>query len=74
MVLCSGEVLLADFQVMPCAFKKLPYQTTCEQYQAQAELAALKDGEGCPHIVQCYAVFDHCDRADGKRYLHIAME
>ena len=72
--LCSGEVLVADGQVLPSAFKKVPYGTYGEQYRVQAELAGLKDGEGCPHIVQCYGVFDYQDPVDGKRYLWIAMQ
>ena len=54
---------------VPCAFKKVPYESHAEQCRAEAELAALRDAEGCEHIVQCYGAFDHCEPADGKHYL-----
>ena len=59
---------------VPCAFKKVPYESHAEQCRAEAELAALRDAEGCEHIVQCYGAFDHCEPADGKHYLWIAMQ
>ena len=65
---------MADGHLMPSAFKKMNYETALERYRAKAELAGLKDGQGCSHIVQCYGVFDHRDPADGKHYLWIAMQ
>lgn len=41
--------------------------------RASAE-PTLRDAEGCQHIVQCYGAFDHCEPADGKHYLWIAMQ
>ena len=73
-LMCSGEMLWENGDRLPCAFKKVPYERHAERCRADAELAALRDAAGCPHIVQCYGAFDHREPADGKHYLWIAMQ
>ena len=42
--------------IQPAALKKVAYNTPGEIFKAHAELAALKDAEGCPYFSQCMAV------------------
>ena len=57
--LCSVEILRQSGVVEPGAMKRLKYGTPWEQLKANCELAALKDAEGCSHLVQILAVFDY---------------
>lgn len=59
---------------MPGAFKCLPYDTQWEKTVANAELAGLRDADGCPHIVQCYGVFNYQCPATCKHYIYVIME
>lgn len=68
-----GEILMADDSIVPCALKRIAYGNEQQQYNANAELAALRDAEGCPHLVQCYAAWDHCCPTTHHRVLWIAM-
>ena len=74
LVPCSGEMLMDNDQVLPVAIKELPYQSELEIYQANAELAALSDSQGCPHLVQCYAAFKGTSGVSRTDVLYIAME
>ncbi|KAL3144669.1 regulator of ime2 [Trebouxia sp. C0009 RCD-2024] len=69
-----GELLMQSGQRVPAAFKRLAYDTPEERTFANAELAGLKDADGCPHIVQCYGVFNDCCPETGKQCIHIAMQ
>lgn len=64
---------MADDSIVPCALKRIAYGNEQQQYNASAELAALRDAEGCPHLVQCYAAWDHCCPTTHHRVLWIAM-
>ena len=70
----SKEVHPAGLCVKAGAVKRMPYATPLQQSTAEAELAALKDAEGLPHLVQCLAAFDNTCAASGKRYLLIITE
>lgn len=71
---CSGEVQLKDGSLLPTALKQLPYDTLEDRASALNEVEALYSALEAPHIVQCLAVFEHCDPVTGRKYLHIAME
>ena len=48
---------MEDGTIRPAAVKMVPYNTSLQQLLANAELAALRDAEGCRHLGQCYGVF-----------------
>ena len=48
---------MTDGGVCAAALKEVPYTTYEQQFAANAELAGLRDAEGCPHLGQCLAVF-----------------
>ena len=75
-LVCSAEVLLADGQVVPCALKKLPYSNGSEaQVKAVgAELAALRDAEGSPHLAQCYGAFEKWCPQEKQQCLWLVTE
>ena len=73
-LLCSVEILCQSGMVEPGAMKRLKYGTPWEQLKANCELAALKDAEGCSHLVQILAVFDYWCPTDQQRYLYIATK
>ena len=74
LVVCSGEMLMDDDQVLPVAIKELPYESEEDQYRANAELAALSDSQGCPYLAQCYAAFDGTSAVDQTDVIYIVME
>ena len=71
---CSAEVAMADGTVQAAALKKVAYSHPVHQYAFNAELAALRDAEGCPHLGQCIAVFKHEDKNEGGSCLSILLE
>ncbi len=73
-LLCSVEILCQSGIVEPGAMKRLKYGTPWEQLKANCELAALKDAEGCSHLVQILAVSDYWCPTDQQRYLYIATK
>ena len=56
---CSGEMLLEDGTIVPCAIKRVPYNTSRQREKAQLELAALHAALGLPNLVQCLAALRH---------------
>ena len=74
LVACSGEVLLANGQVVPCALKKLSYQRFSDKERANAELAAFRDAQGSPHLAQCYGAYEQFCPEEQKQCLWIVME
>lgn len=72
--LSQVEILFVDGAIKPGAAKRLLYHTAQDWRKASGELAALLDGDGCPHLGQCLAVFKHRDAADGKNYLWMILE
>jgi len=52
----------------------MPYESPEEQAKANAELAGLRDAEGCPYLGQCLAVFKHANPDDNKHYLCKVLE
>ncbi len=52
----------------------MPYESPEEQGKANAELAGLRDAEGCPYLGQCLAVFKHVNPDDNKHYLCMVLE
>ena len=54
---CSGEMLMGDGSIVPCAIKRVAYSTPGEQELGQLELAALHAALGLPNLVQCLAAF-----------------
>lgn len=74
LVACSGEVLLANGQVVPCAMKKLSYQRFSDKERANAELAAFRDAQGSPHLAQCYGAYEQFCPEEQKQCLWIVME
>ena len=58
MLVCSAEVLLANGQIVPCAVEKLAFHEWFACQYAKAELAALRDAEGSPHLPQCHGAFE----------------
>ena len=67
-------MLMEDDRVVAVAIKQLPYHKDVDKYRANAELAALSDSEGCPHLAQCYAAFEGTSTVDQTDVLYIAME
>ena len=68
-------MLLANGQVAPCALKKLPYSNGSQaEVKANAELAALRDAEGCPHLAQCYGAFERWCPEEKQHCLWLVME
>ena len=69
---CSGEMLMSDNSVRPCAVKTVEYATDLQRHWARLELAALKTALGVPNIVQCLG----CWRSKGPDapMLHIVTE
>ena len=74
MVVCSAEVLLADGQMAPCAVKKVPYESWLHKDRAGAELAGLRDAEGCPHLAQCCGAFEGWCPEEKQHCLWIILE
>ena len=74
MVVCSAEVLLANGQLAPCAVKKVLYQHWPHYDRARAELAGLRDAEGCPHLAHCYGAFEHWCPEEEQHCLWIVLE
>ena len=70
----SGEILMEDDRELPVAIKELPHQSELDEYRANAELAALSDCQGCPHLAQCHAAFEGTSTENQADMLFIAME
>lgn len=60
---CSGEMLLGDKSIKPCAVKQVRYGTKDEKETAWLELADLQAALGVPNVVQCLGVFRHTSRS-----------
>lgn len=54
---------MLDGTIQPAALKTLQYDTLEQQFKANAELAGLRDCEGCPYLGQCLAIF-RCQQGD----------
>ncbi len=63
-----------DGSIQSGAAKTMPYESPEEQAKANAELAGLRDAEGCPYLGQCLAVFKHVNPNDKKHYLCMVLE
>ena len=59
--------------IRPAAVKLVNYHTSHQQLLANAELAALKDAEGCPHLGHCLGVFPLRSKSK-QSYLFILLE
>lgn len=67
-------MMMKDSTVVPAALKRVAYNTSWEQRIANAELAGLRDCEGCDQLIQCLAVFQQHSPDDDKQYLCILLE
>ena len=56
------------------ALKTVAYDTAHNQYAAHAELAALRDAEGCCYLGQCLGVFKHHSPDGTQQRLSILLE
>ena len=72
--ICSVEMAMTDGTVRAAAWKVLPYDTARQQFAANAELAALRDAEGCCYLGQCLAVFKHASVGGNGQSLSILLE
>ena len=70
---CSGEMLLDDGSIRPCAFKGVPYTSWYHKELAHCELTALQAALGLPNLVQCVGAFAICN-PDGREMLSIVTE
>lgn len=70
---CSGEMLMSDDSVKPCAVKTVQYATRGQRLLAQLELSALKTALGVPGLVQCLGSFTS-KGSDDEPILHIITE
>ncbi len=70
---CSGEMLMSDNSIKPCAIKTVQYDTDLQCAVAHLELVALKAALGIPGVVQCLGCFETTD-PDGAPILHIITE
>lgn len=52
---CSGEMILENGSIVPCAIKRVLYTTPRQQEKAHCEMAALHSALGLPNLVQCLA-------------------
>ena len=71
---CSAEVMMKDGTIRPAAVKRVWYDSSEEQLRANAELAALRDAEGCPHLGQCLGVYPLRTRDPNWQHLFIVLE
>ena len=60
--------------VYPAALKQVRYDSATDQLRANAELAALRDAEGCPHLGQCLGVYPLRTRDPNWQHLFIVLE
>ena len=71
---CSGETRKRDGALLPVALKKVSFQTQLERKRAKAELLALKEARGGPHLLQCYGAWEYWCPTEHKQYLWVATE
>ena len=60
--------------VYPAALKQVRYDSATDQLRANAELAALRDAEGCSLLGQCLGIFTYQHSRDNKQYLAMLLE
>ena len=73
-MLCSGEVLLSDLSIKPCAIKRVKYNTAQQVESALLELAALQAALGLRNVVQCLGACISGSTTDGTCKLVIITE
>ena len=72
--LCSGEMVMEDRSIKPCAIKKVKYDTAQNMECALWELVALQAAVGLRNVVQCLGAFLSGSISDGTRRLVIITE
>ena len=65
---------MKDGTLRAAALKTLAYDTAGSQYAAHAELAALRDAEGCCYLGQCLGVFKHNSPDGTQQRLSILLK
>ena len=70
---CSGELLMPDGSITPCAIKRVQYITEPQKACVQLELGALQAVLGKASLVQCLGAVETSSRAT-PGYLTILTE